>query len=305
MADENQDRPAKAELAKLTEQVTASFQRTPSPRTRQVLVALVRHLHAFAQDVALTKEEWSTAIDFLTRTGQACTLTRQEFILLSDVLGLSMLTEIIAEDGAVGDATEATVLGPFHMTQSPVRQLGTSTEVASEAAQILVYGQVRSSTGTPLAGAAADIWQADDDGFYDVQQPEQVPPGSGRGLFTCDEDGWFYFRTVPPAPYPIPTDGPVGELLAASQRHPYRPAHIHLLVTAPQHDSLTTHIFLGGSPYLNSDAVFAVRPSLIRAPTTSNDTDLLRCFPDAAAGSTSLRIDVVLRAAENAVDVAT
>lgn len=289
--------------ARLTASVIDSFEGTGDQRARQLLTCLVQHLHAFAVEVGLTKDEWETGIDFLTRTGHKCDETRQEFILLSDVLGLSMLTEILAEGDAVDGATEATVLGPFHMTQSPVRALGSSTEIASVTGcdELLVYGRVTGHHGEPLAGASVDTWQADDLGFYDVQQPSSVASGSGRGAFTCDSDGWYYFRTVAPAPYPIPTDGPVGELLSVAGRHPYRPAHIHFLVSAPEHDTLTTHIFLSDSPHLSSDAVFAVRSSLVYTPTNSPNPILERFFPD-DAGAKSLRVDLALRTALRAGD---
>jgi hydroxyquinol 1,2-dioxygenase len=242
--------------------VIESFGPDTDPRLREVLVSLVRHLHAFARDVELTIPEWEKAIDFLTRTGQKCDDERQEFILLSDVLGLSMLTETIS-NRKYGVATESTVLGPFHVVASPVRALGDTIDLIGTGTPCVVTGRVLSTGGTPLPGATLDVWQASDQGFYDVQQPEVQPRTNGRGLFTADADGAFWFRTIVPSHYPIPTDGPVGELLIATGRHAFRPAHIHFIVTASGHRDLTTHIFVAGSRYIESDTVFAVKKSLV------------------------------------------
>ena len=244
--------------------VIESFGPDTDPRLREVLVSLVRHLHAFARDVELTIPEWEKAIDFLTRTGQKCDADRQEFILLSDVLGLSMLTETIS-NRKFGVATESTVLGPFHVVESPVRELGDDIDLVKDpgATPCVVTGRVVSVDGTPLAGAKLDVWQANDQGFYDVQQPDVQPRTNGRGYFTAGDKGEFWFRTIVPSYYPIPTDGPVGELLTATGRHAFRPAHIHFIVTAPGHRDLTTHIFVAGSEYIESDTVFAVKKSLV------------------------------------------
>jgi catechol 1,2-dioxygenase len=232
------------------------------PRLREILSSLVRHLHAFARDVELTVPEWEAAIDFLTRVGHKCDDERQEFILLSDVLGLSMLVETIS-NRKFGVATESTVLGPFHVVQSPRRELGDSIDQLGTGRPAVVTGRVLSVDGSPLPGATLDVWQASDRGFYDVQQPGEQPRGNGRGLFTADAGGAFWFRTVLPSHYPIPTDGPVGELLRATGRHAFRPGHIHFIVTAPGHRALTTHLFVAGSEYIDSDAVFAVKKSLV------------------------------------------
>jgi hydroxyquinol 1,2-dioxygenase len=246
-----------------TEAVVASFEQAPDPRLRAVLASLVRHLHGFVREVEPTFEEWERAIGFLTATGQRCDGQRQEFILLSDVLGVTMLVDAINHRTASA-ATESTVLGPFHMVASPRRELGDSIDLVGTGEPCVVTGRVLSLDGGPLAGAQVDVWQADDHGFYDVQRPDVQPPGNGRGLFACDGDGRFWFRTVTPSAYPIPTDGPVGGLLTATGRHPYRPAHIHLIVAADGHLPVTTHAFVADSPYLDSDAVFAVKRSLIR-----------------------------------------
>jgi protocatechuate 3,4-dioxygenase beta subunit len=245
------------------EVVAASLAGTPDPRLRQVLTSLVHHLHAFVKDVELTEQEWGAAVDFLTRTGQMCSDVRQEFILLSDVLGMSMLVETINHRTG-GTSTESTVLGPFHMVESPRRELGDDINLDRKGAPCLVSGRVTGPDGEALAGASVDVWQTNEDGFYDVQQPGIQPPGNLRGLFTADDAGRFWFRSVVPRFYPIPDDGPVGQLLAATGRHPNRPAHLHFIVSAPGYRPVTTHVFVADSPYLDSDAVFGVKESLIR-----------------------------------------
>ncbi|MFI6274125.1 intradiol ring-cleavage dioxygenase [Streptomyces sp. NPDC050988] len=261
----------------VTEEAVGSLGEDTDPRLRELLTGLIRHLHDFARETRLTQEEWERAIGFLTATGQTCTDTRQEFILLSDVLGLSMLVETLNADRGPG-ATESTVLGPFHMTESPVRELGADIDLVGSGEPCVVSGRVLSQDGTPLPGAVLDVWQADTDGFYDVQQPDLQPPGNGRGLFTADAAGRFWFRTCVPSPYPIPTDGPVGDLLRATGRHAYRPAHIHFIATAEGHAPVTTHIFVAGSDYLDSDAVFAVKHSLVQDFAATDDPSLAREF---------------------------
>lgn len=242
--------------------VIESFAPSTDPRLREILTSLVRHLHGFARDVELTIGEWEYAIDFLTRTGQKCDDKRQEFILLSDVLGLSMLTETIT-NRKFGVATESTVLGPFHVVESPAKELGDSIDAVGTGTPCVVTGRVVSTDGTPLPHATLDVWQANDEGFYDVQQPGVQEEGNGRGLFTADGKGEFWFRTIVPRYYPIPTDGPVGSLLKATGRHSFRPAHIHFIVQAAGHRDLTTHMFVAGSEYIESDTVFAAKKSLI------------------------------------------
>ena len=244
----------------LTRAVIESFHNTENARLRQVLQSLTRHLHAFVRDTAPTAAEWEAAIGFLTAVGHKCDDTRQEFILLSDVLGVSMLVETINGTDA---GTESTVLGPFHVTESPRRELGATIDLLGGENPCVVSGQVRDTEGNPLAGAEIDVWQCTEDGFYDVQQPDRQPPGNGRGLFHTDDHGRYWFRTVVPSHYPIPTDGPVGDLLTATRRHPYRPAHIHFIVKAEAHRPVTTHAFVAGSPYVDGDAVFAVSQSLV------------------------------------------
>jgi protocatechuate 3,4-dioxygenase beta subunit len=252
--------------------VTESFAPQTDPRLREILVSLVQHLHAFARDVELTIPEWEKAVDFLTRTGHKSDDERQEFILLSDVLGLSMLVETIS-NRKYGVATESTVLGPFHVVESPPRALGDNIDLVGTGTPCVVTGRVLGTDGTPLPWAQLDVWQANEQGFYDVQQPDVQPRTNGRGLFTASEQGEFWFRTVVPSYYPIPTDGPVGELLQATGRHAFRPAHIHFIVTAPGYRPLTTHIYVAGSEYIESDTVFAVKKSLVADFTEVTDAD--------------------------------
>lgn len=252
------------------EVVAAGFANARDPRLREVLSSLVRHLHDFVKDVEPTEEEWNSAIAYLTATGHRCDDRRQEFVLLSDVLGVSMLVETI-NHRARGVATESTVLGPFHVVKSPARSLGADIALTGEGEACLVTGRVIGPDDEPIGGATVDVWQADADGYYDVQRAESVPEGNLRGLFTTDPDGTFWFRTIMPRYYPIPDDGPVGALLEATGRHPYRPAHIHFLVQAEGYRPVTTHVFAADSPYLGSDAVFGVKPSLVRDFTVVED----------------------------------
>jgi catechol 1,2-dioxygenase len=253
------------------EVVAASFAGADD-RLKRVLSSLVHHLHGFVKDVELTEREWELAIDFLTRTGQRSDDRRQEFILLSDVLGVSMLVETINHRTG-GRSTESTVLGPFHMVASPPRALGDTIALDGRGTPCLVEGRVTGADGRPVPGARLDVWQANADGFYDVQQPGVQPELNLRGLFTADADGRYWFRSIVPRYYPIPDDGPVGELLAATGRHPYRPAHLHFIVSAPGYRPVTTHVFVADSPYLDSDAVFGVKDSLIRDVPEVDDPD--------------------------------
>jgi hydroxyquinol 1,2-dioxygenase len=259
------------EQAHSAEIVSESFAGAPDPRLREILGSLVTHLHTFVKDVELTPEEWAAGIAFLTETGLLCTGGRQEFVLLSDTLGVSMLVESLANPTGAG-GTEATVEGPFHVVESPARELGADINTAGQPGEpCVVTGQIRDADGAPVAGAQVDVWQANADGFYDVQQPEQMGVGDLRGRFTADQEGRFWFRTIVPSHYAIPADGPVGRMLRQTGRHEFRPAHIHFEVSAPGRRTVTTHIFVNGSPYLESDTVFGVKESLIYDFETVDD----------------------------------
>jgi hydroxyquinol 1,2-dioxygenase len=257
--------------ADITAKVVASFDNAPDPRLRTIMQALVRHLHAFASEVGLTQAEWETAIRVLTATGHITDDRRQEFILWSDALGFSMLVDAL-NFGAAPGATESTVLGPFWVAGSPRREYGESIIEQSAGTPSLVYGRVLDTSGRPVAGAELDVWQNGDNRLYAVQDTN-APEDHLRGLFSTREDGSYAFVGVRPVPYTIPDDGPVGQMLHASGRHPWRPAHIHLIVSAPGYQTLTTHIFDAESTYLDSDAVFAVKPSLLRqfVPRAADD----------------------------------
>ncbi|MGO8882814.1 MAG: intradiol ring-cleavage dioxygenase [Streptosporangiaceae bacterium] len=244
----------------VTGEVVASFSGADSPRYREVMQSLVRHLHAFARDIRLTEAEWALAIEFLTRAGHITDDRRQEFILLSDVLGLSMLTVAINAPASAG-ATDSTVLGPFFVSGAPQIPLGGDIAGGARGQPCHVSGTVRGTDGTPVAGARIEVWEADEDGFYDVQYDDSRT--AARGWLRSGPGGEFRFWSVHPAPYPIPDDGPVGDLLAAAGRGPMRPAHLHFRVDAPGYRTLITHIFVAGDPYLDRDAVFGVKDSLI------------------------------------------
>ncbi|MFD1984289.1 intradiol ring-cleavage dioxygenase [Mesorhizobium newzealandense] len=245
-----------------TEAVNARMGESADPRLVEVMTCLVKHLHAFAKEIHLTQEEWDFGIDFLTRTGQICSAERQEFILLSDVLGFSMLVDAINNRRPTG-ATENTVLGPFHVDNPPVRKMGENICLDGKGESCLFEGRVLDLGGNPVNDARVDVWSDNADGFYDVQQLGIQPKWNNRGLFVTGEDGRYAFVGIKPVSYPIPDDGPVGKMLGKLHRHPYRPAHMHYLVTAPGYQKLVTHIFVRDDPYLESDAVFGVKKSLI------------------------------------------
>lgn len=251
----------------ITDAVIRSFDGCDNPRLKQVLVSLVTHLHDFVREVGLTEAEWLEGIRFLTATGHMCDEQRQEFILLSDTLGVSMLTVALNHRKPPG-ATEATVLGPFHVDDAPRAEQGADIAGGAHGEPMEVDVSVVSADGAPIAGAEVDVWQADEDGLYDVQQPA-LRERRARALMRTDAQGRLRFRAIVPTAYPIPTDGPVGRLLVATGRHPWRPAHVHFLVRAEGHETLVTHLFREGDPYLDSDAVFGVRSSLVTeiAPT--------------------------------------
>ena len=247
----------------LTAAVLASFAEAPDPRFRQIAESLVRHLHAFVEDVRPTEQEWVRAIDFLTRTGHATTETRQEFVLLSDVLGVSMLVIGQNHDGTSG-ATESTVFGPFFVEGAPQFANGADLGAGAPGQPCLMSGRILGTGGEPIAGAVIDVWQADENGLYDVQYADLTAP-RGRGRLHSEADGrfWFWFWSVLPVAYPIPADGPVGELLRAGGRSPMRPAHVHFRVTAPGRQTLITHVFAAGDAHLDADAVFGAKTDLV------------------------------------------
>lgn len=245
----------------ITQAVIARFAGTPDARLKELMTSLVQHLHAFAREVKLTEEEWLAGIEFLTATGQKCDDKRQEFILLSDTLGLSMLTVAMNNDKPQG-CTEATVFGPFHVEGAPHFENGADVANGAAGEPCVVRGRVLGLGGEAVAGAEIEVWQADAEGNYDVQYSD-LHKFQARGVLRSGEDGSFNFRTIVAEAYPIPVDGPVGDMLRATKRHPWRPAHLHFMITAAGYEKLVTHVFRSGGRYLDSDAVFGVRQSLV------------------------------------------
>lgn len=245
----------------ITQAVIARFAGTPEPRLKEIMTSLVQHLHAFARELKLTEAEWLQGIEFLTATGHQCSDKRQEFILLSDTLGLSMLTVAMNNDKPVG-CTEATVFGPFHVAGAPHYEDGADVANGARGDPCLVRASVKGLDGRPVANAVIDVWQADADGFYDVQYAD-LAQAQARGVLKSGADGRFHFKTIVAEAYPIPTDGPVGAMLRATNNHPWRPAHLHFMIKAAGYETLITHVFREGDRYLDSDAVFGVRESLV------------------------------------------
>ena len=260
MADYDQD--------SITQDVLEAFGKTPDLRLRQLMSALVRHIHAFAREVDLKPEEWLAGMKFLEATGRISTDKRPEFILLSDTIGLSMMVVALAQARASGaskgatEATEATVEGPFYWAGAPELALGADIAEGVLGEPTLYMGRVTDVRGEPLAGALLDVWSGDGNGKYDVQLSSEPTMGA-RGRFHTDAQGRYWFWSIRPAYYPIPDDGPVGEMMRATDRSIFRPGHIHLQVSAPGHVMLTTQLFVGGSPYIDADAVFGKRDSLV------------------------------------------
>jgi catechol 1,2-dioxygenase len=254
--------PGRTEPEDITRAVIESFDGCEDPRLREIMQSLVRHLHAFAAEVRLSLPEWEAAIRILTETGHITDERRQEFILWSDSLGLSMIVDAMANEKPPG-ATEPTVLGPFYLADSPLREYGDSIIEQSGGTPAWVYGRVLDVDGSPIAGAELDVWQNDANLLYSVQDAD-APEDHLRGRFRTRDDGSYAFLGVRPVPYPIPHDGPVGHMLETTGRHPWRPAHLHMIVSAPGYEKVATHVFDSESAYLDSDAVFAVKPSLLR-----------------------------------------
>ena len=283
--------------ADITQEVVRRFDATPDDRLRELMQRFVAHLHAFAAEVALTEAEWRALVEQLTATGHITDDRRQEFILWSDTLGLSMLVDAIAHAKPAG-ATESTVLGPFHVPGAPERAFGERMAEEDDAGvPALVHGRVLDLEGRPIAGAELDVWQNGADQRYAVQRPE-APEDHLRGRYRTDAEGRFAFVGVRPVPYPIPDDGPVGRMLAATGRHPWRPAHIHMIVRADGFEPVTTHVFDAATRFLDSDAVFAVKPSLVRS-FAEHDADDPERPPTIPPGPwVSLDFDVVLAPGE-------
>jgi len=257
---------ARADVRTSPEDITAaaiaSFDRSEDARLRELMQALTRHLHAFACEVGLTQDEWEKAVQILVETGRMTGEGRNEFVLWSDTLGLSMLVDSIANPKPPG-ATESTIMGPFWASGAPHREYGDAIFETAAGQPALVHGHVLGLDGEPVAGAEIDVWQNDADELYAVQRSEG-PEDHLRGRFLTREDGSYAFVGVRPVVYPIPSDGPAGRMLAAVGRHPWRPAHVHFMISAPGFEQLVTHVFVAGDKYLDSDVVFGVKDSLIR-----------------------------------------
>lgn len=245
----------------ITQNVLNSMAQTPNPRLKRVMDSLIIHLHDFIREVELTQEEWALAVQFLTRTGQMCDDKRQEFILLSDITGTTMLVDAINHRLPDG-ATESTIFGPFYREGAPELPLGATISQDGQGDPAIIMGRVLSTDGTPIPGALLDVWETNENGLYEQQDPDQ-PDMNLRGKFRTDSEGRFYFVGIKPVSYSIPDDGPVGQLLRSLGRHPFRPAHIHLLISAEGFVPVTTHLFVKGDPYLDSDAVFGTKDSLV------------------------------------------
>ncbi|HVY07669.1 MAG TPA: intradiol ring-cleavage dioxygenase [Burkholderiales bacterium] len=244
----------------LTEAVLAKLNGAGDARFRQVMGSLIRHLHGFIRETELTEKEWLAGIQFLTAVGHKCDDKRQEFILLSDTLGVSMLVDAINHRKPRG-ATENTVLGPFYVSGAKDKPMWADIAEGAPGEPAYVWGRVLDVEGRPIEGAFIDVWQTDGEGFYDAQRPGDVQ--YARGRFTTGADGRYGFKTIKPVSYPVPTDGPVGKMLLRMGRHPYRPAHVHAIATAPGYERVATHLFVAGDEYLDSDAVFGVKHSLV------------------------------------------
>ena len=278
----------------VTEAVIAQMADTPDPRMREVMASLVRHLHGFAREVKLTPAEWLGAIGFLTRVGQTCTPIRQEFILLSDTLGLSRLVNLMDDKAnRVGEATETSLLGPFYREAAPQFGYGESIATRAKGPEMMLFGRVVNEAGEGVPHATVEIWQTDADGAYDLQvnNPEVMDM---RGQFRTDAEGRYAIRTLIPLGYSIPMDGPVGAMVRAQNRHGFRPAHIHVLIGAEGYRELVTALYLGDDDHIDSDTVFGVSESLVVHPRAG-----LEGAPDPALPSVRYDFRIAPKAAHD------
>jgi protocatechuate 3,4-dioxygenase beta subunit len=277
----------------ITDAALEQMSTTPDARLKEIMSALVKHLHAFAREVDLTPEEWLEGIKFLTAVGQKCTPFRQEFILLSDTLGMSSLINALHDKRALEDGTKSSLLGPFYRQDAPDLELGESiSRRGAKGTEICLYGTVRNAAGNPIPGATVQIWQPDDEGWYDLQKnsPDEMDL---RGRFTCDAQGNYHMRAIAPLGYMIPMDGPVGDMIRAQKRHGYRPAHIHFLIGGPGYRECVTALYLAGDDHIDSDTVFGVTESLVTEPKQ----DAASPFPNLP----SIHFDFSLAAAKDAM----
>jgi len=261
----------------ITEAAIDQMASTPNPRLKEIMAALTRHLHDFAREVDLTPEEWLDSIKFLTAVGQKCTAYRQEFILLSDTLGLSSLVNALHDRRATEAGTKSSLVGPFYRQDSPKLKLGESIVTKpTNGLEVCLYGRVTNAAGKPVPNATVQVWQPDETGNYDLQKHDPSEMDL-RGTFQTDSDGRYYLRTIAPLGYMIPMDGPVGDMIRAQKRHGYRPAHIHFIIAAPGHREVVTALYLQGDEHIDSDTVFGVTASLV---TGINDKDTASPIPN-------------------------
>jgi len=261
----------------ITQAALEQMASTPNPRLREIMAALTRHLHDFAREVDLTPEEWLDSIKFLTAVGQKCTAYRQEFILLSDTLGLSSLVNALHDRRATEAGTKSSLVGPFYRQDSPKLKLGDSIVTKpTNGLEVCLYGRVTNAAGKPVPNATVQVWQPDETGNYDLQKHDPSEMDL-RGTFQTDSDGRYYLRTIAPLGYMIPMDGPVGDMIRAQRRHGYRPAHIHFIIAAPGHREVVTALYLQGDEHIDSDTVFGVTASLV---TGINDKDAASPIPN-------------------------
>jgi len=275
----------------ITDAAIEQMATTKNERFKQIMNAAVRHLHAFAREVDLSPDEWLEGIKFLTATGQACTPFRQEFILLSDTLGLSSLINSLHDKRAIQESTKSSLLGPFYRQDSPMMELGQTIAPKMPGQEIGIYGRVTNAAGEGIPHASIEIWQPDENGFYDLQKhdPSEMEL---RGRYITDEDGRYHLRTIKPLGYMIPMDGPVGDMIRAQGRHGYRPAHIHFLVGAPEHREVITALYMAGDDHIDSDTVFGVTDSLVADPKPNDPESPFGALP-------SIRFDFTLAAAKD------